>query len=437
MMLKRVLLNLKDVNMYKCFWRQKQLCLRHFRNSTKSSSQERSIIAYSQKNSTPVKFQQLCNMITNGKTCETEIQLGAYFLQRELPIRMSKLIGDLESLPYGLSGTNSISSVRGIYVTSFNQIVTYPTNEIDKDLVPFIELLRDILRNHRFVAPMMAMGLVEMRRANPSFLDISAQCPFLGQFLNKFFAARLAMRLLMGHLICCQENKDGYRGEIHLDCDFERICKAVITDVTFICDRNYGRTPVIQVRNKLKKQFTYLPGHINVILFELLKNSCRAVCEFHKESKDLPPIQIIIVGGESEVAIKIQDEGGGIPLDQMDKIWLYTYSTARIPEDNWDDKKLVNALKCSLVWHGFPGHKEVTEGGVHHIITNENSDRIGVDLMGGIVDAPMAGFGYGLPIARVYATLFGGTVELKSAHGHGADTYVYLPFINPDVVLPL
>lgn len=435
-MLSRALLNLKEIHRYKTRWRRISPIAEHVRKYTKSSGQERSIVAYSQKNSTPIKFQQLCNMITNGKTDRARMKMGALFLKKELPIRLAKLIGDLESLPYGLSGTNSITRLRRVYTSSFNQMVTYPTSEIEKDFVPFIELLRDILRNHRFVVPMTAMGLVEMRRANPSLTDVSTQCPFLGQFLNKFFEARLALRLLMGHLVCCQENKEGYRGEIHLDCDFDRISKAAAADVQFICDLNYGRTPAIEVRNKLKKQFTYLPGHIHVILFELLKNSCRAVCEFHKNSKTLPPIQVIIVGGENDVAIKIQDEGGGIALDQMEKIWLYTYSSARIPEDIQDDKKLVNALKGSLVWHGFPGHKEITEGGVHHIITNENKDKIGVDLMGGIVDAPMAGFGYGLPISRVYSTLFGGTVELKSAHGHGADTYVYLPFINPDVVLP-
>lgn len=435
-MLNRTLANLKEVNMNKIHWRQMNLVGYQVRKFTKSSGQERSIFAYSQKNSTPIKFQQLCNMVTNGKTDRARMKMGAFFLKQELPIRLAKLIGDLESLPYGLSETNSITRLRRIYVGSFNQMVTYPTSEIEQDFVPFIELLRDILRNHRFVVPMTAMGLFEMRRANPSLSDVSVQCPFLGQFLNKFFEARLVFRLLMGHLICCQQNKQGNSGEIHLDCDFYRISKAAVADVTFICDRVYGRTPAIEVRNKLKKQFTYLPGHIHVILFELLKNSCRAVCEFYKNSETLPPIQVIIVGGESDVAIKIQDEGGGIALDQMEKIWLYTYSSASIPEDIWDDKKLVNALKGSLVWHGFPGHKEITEGGVHHIITNENKDQLGVDLMGGIVDAPMAGFGYGLPIARVYATLFGGTVELKSAHGHGADTYVYLPFIKPDIVLP-
>jgi len=430
----------KHLEMYKK-WRyfsfQKLFGARHVRHFTKKSSgQERSIIAYSQKNSTPIQFQQLCNMVTNGKTDEKRLKMGALFLKKEIPIRMSKMIGDLESLPYGLSQTNSICRLRRIYISSFNQLVTYPTKEIERDFVPFIELLRDILNNQRFVVPMTAMGLLEMKRENPGLSDLSASCPFLGQFLNKFFQSRITLRLLMGHLVSCQNENEGYAGEIHHNVNFNRICQATIADVTDICDHTYGRTPAIEVKNKLKKKFTYLPGHIHVILVELLKNSCRAVCEFHKDANELPPIQVIIVGGESDVAIKIQDEGGGIALDQIEKIWLYTYSSARISDDLWDEKQLVNALKTSLVWHKLPGRKDITKGGFLQN-NSEEIDENNRDLLGGVVDGPMAGFGYGLPIAQVYASFFGGTVDLKSAHGHGADTYVYLPFINPDVLLPV
>jgi len=413
--------------------RQRSFVVWHVRKFSNNSGQERSIYAYSQKSSTQIPFQQLCNMVTDGKTYNARLKMGALFLKKEIPIRLAKLIGNLESLPYGLSQTNSICRLRRIYVSTFNQLVTFPTTEIEQDFMPFVELLRGILRNHRFVVPMTAMALLEMKRANPSLSDLSSQCPYLGQFLSKFFQSRIAIRLLMGHLVCCISDNEGCAGEIHHNCDFDKICQATVADVTNICDSVYGRTPTVQVKNKLKKQFTYLPGHIHVILFELLKNSCRAVCEFHHDADTLPPIQVIIAGGESDVAIKIQDEGGGIPLDQIDKIWLYTYSSARISEDEYDDKELVGALKSSLVWHKLPGHLEITKGGFHN---RENNDELNRDILGGVVEAPMAGFGYGLPIARVYATLFGGTVDLKSAHGHGADTYVYLPFISPDLMLP-
>lgn len=405
------------------------------RISKKYDGQDRAIVAFSKKSVTPIKFQHMCNMMTDGKPNHVKLKLAALFLKKELPIRLAKMLGDLESLPYGLSQTSSIASLREIYVSTFNQIVNYPTKDIEQDYTPFVDLLKVILRNHRYVVPMTAMGLVEMKRGNPTISDLSTSCPFLGQFLTKFFLSRIALRLLTAHLICCVEGWKDYSAEIHHNCDFDEICEAIAADVTNICNHNYGRAPVIEVRSRLKKKFTYLPGHIHVILFELLKNSCRAVCEFHKDSINLPPIQVIVVGGGNEVSIKIQDEGGGIPLDDINKIWLYTYSSARISEDTWDDKKLVNALKGSLVFYKLPGKLETTLGESEGVPDEHEDER--VDLFGGIVDAPMAGFGYGLPIARVYATFFGGSMDLKSVHRHGTDTYVFLPFIKPDTLLPV
>ena len=51
------------------------------------------------------------------------------------------------------------------------------------------------------------------------------------------------------------------------------------------------------------------------MLFELLKNSLRAVVErYGVENEDnYPPIRVIVVEGQEDITIKISDEGGGIP----------------------------------------------------------------------------------------------------------------------------
>jgi len=38
----------------------------------------------------------------------------------------------------------------------------------------------------------------------------------------------------------------------------------------------------------------------------------------------------------------------------------------------------------------------------------------------------MAGFGYGLPISRLYAQYFGGDLKLISMEGYGTDVYLHL-----------
>ena len=39
---------------------------------------------------------------------------------------------------------------------------------------------------------------------------------------------------------------------------------------------------------------------------------------------------------------------------------------------------------------------------------------------------PMAGFGFGLPISRLYARYFGGDLQLVSMEGYGTDAYLHI-----------
>jgi len=127
------------------------------------------------------------------------------------------------------------------------------------------------------------------------------------------------------------------------------------------------------------------------ILFELLKNSLRAVTELHHEQlgkTQLPPVNVVIAHSkESEdVAIKISDEGGGIPRSHYPKIFSYLYTTAKTDYTKLDD--------------------EVEDFGTQ---------------------APLAGMGCGLPLSRLYARYFGGDLQLISMEGYGTDTYLHLP----------
>lgn len=68
------------------------------------------------------------------------------------------------------------------------------------------------------------------------------------------------------------------------------------------------------------------------ILFELLKNSMRATIEEHENDDELPPIKIVISDGDSnsDIIMKISDEGGGIKRRNINRIWDYFYSTSQI-----------------------------------------------------------------------------------------------------------
>lgn len=93
----------------------------------------------------------------------------------------------------------------------------------------------------------------------------------------------------------------------------------------------------------------------------MLKNSLRAVVErFGTDEKQIPPIRVIVIEGNEDITIKISDEGGGIPRSAIPLIWTYMYTTM--------------------------------EGqGLDQDFETQGSD----------FKAPMAGFGYGLPLSRL------------------------------------
>lgn len=76
------------------------------------------------------------------------------------------------------------------------------------------------------------------------------------------------------------------------------------------------------------------------------------------EPSSLPPIKLIIVEGTEDITIKISDEGGGIKRSAIPLVWTYMYTTM------------------------------------------EGQD-VNADFQANDFKAPMAGFGYGLPLSRL------------------------------------
>jgi pyruvate dehydrogenase kinase 2/3/4 len=72
-------------------------------------------------------------------------------------------------------------------------------------------------------------------------------------------------------------------------------------------------------------EFMYVPSHLSHVLFEILKNSLRAVVErYGSDYEDTyPPIKVVIAHGKEDVTIKISDEGGGIPRSSIPLVWTY------------------------------------------------------------------------------------------------------------------
>jgi len=96
---------------------------------------------------------------------------------------------------------------------------------------------------------------------------------------------------------------------------------------------------------------------------------------------EFPPIEIMIEDAEDSAIIKVIDKGGGIAPCNMDKIWSFLFTTA-------DTSRI---------------------------------DYIAVPVPYSRMEPPMAGYGYGLPLSRMYCQFFGGDLRVESTEGVGTN----------------
>ncbi len=142
--------------------------------------------------------------------------------------------------------------------------------------------------------------------------------------------------------------KPDHVGIICTRTSLNRVCSAAIEDARFICRDYFGlydgpRIDLIFPAGKDDAEFMYVPSHLHHMLFELLKNSLRAVVERYGVEPDdgegdWPVVKVIVAEGQQDITIKISDEGGGIPRSGMPMVWTYMYTTASTPmlDDNYN-----------------------------------------------------------------------------------------------------
>ncbi|KAF5974572.1 pyruvate dehydrogenase kinase [Fusarium coicis] len=242
----------------------------------------------------------------------------------------------------------------------------------------FAQTLHHIKRRHDGVVTTMAQGILEYKRRRQRMqIDSTIQ-----SFLDRFYMSRIGIRMLIGQHIALTDQSHHrdptYVGIICTKTNVQDLAQEAIENARFVCEDHYGlfEAPKVQLVCNPNLNFMYVPGHLSHMLFETLKNSLRAVVETHgMEKQAFPVTKVIVAEGKEDITIKISDEGGGIPRSAIPLVWTYMYTTVdRTPSLDPDFDK---------------------------------SD----------FKAPMAGFGYGLPISRLYARYFGGDLKLISMEG--------------------
>jgi len=355
------------------------------------SENERLLDIYARKKARPGTIQQMIAMAKPKNRL-----LIAPDLQSELMVRIAHRHRDFQELPPGLRDTKSVQKVISLYHDCFRTLsILGPLDSVEDDR-EFVRLITEFKAKDSTTLPKIALGIKEWRSRfrNPEKVDLE-----LAAQLDDLFTARLSIRMLIGQY--CEYDGDK-KGRIRRGLVVADVAKKAAERATMMCRDKFNVAPDIIVEGNTGFKLTYVQSHLHHILFELLKNSARAVVEQHLGedgavrrkrlrlsskghlgSNALPPVRVVIAGGKEDCVVKVSDEGGGIPRSALGKIWSYQYTTAKAED------------------------KTGNEGNVSF---RDN----------------FFGVGYGVPIARVFARYFAGDLHIISTEGWGTDAYVYL-----------
>ncbi|KAG8194745.1 hypothetical protein JTE90_026390 [Oedothorax gibbosus] len=343
---------------------------------------------YSQFNPSPLSIKQFLDF--GRKACE---RTSFVFLRKELPVRLANIMKEIQLLPENLLRMPSVALVQSWYERSFEEVLEYENVEASdvKILENFCQRLVNIHNRHNDVVPTMAQGVIELKEVCQ--LDQHTEHS-IQYFLDRFYMSRISIRMLINqHTSLFGANLNDHPrhiGCIDPSCSVTSVLKDAYENAKFLCDQYYMVSPDLEIKEcsdldpGSSISVVYVPSHLYHMCFELFKNAMRAVVEHYGSDADrFPPIDVLVALGREDLTIKMSDRGGGIPRSLTDTLFHYMYSTAPTPSPS-------------------------------------------------VESTPLAGYGYGLPLSRLYARYFQGDLIITSAEGYGTDAIIYLKALSCD-----
>ncbi|KAI9331382.1 branched-chain alpha-ketoacid dehydrogenase [Obelidium mucronatum] len=335
----------------------------------------------------PVTLKRLLDL---GET--KNLRESSLLLHSELPKRLARRVKAVQKLPFIVGVNPHIRSIYQLYLDSFEILSQLPEPTDNDSQQLFTDTLKDLVASHADVIPRLAKGFQECGR----YMSREDAADFLDGMIH----ARIAIRVLAEHHLALQEPIPGYIGVLNTNLSPTTVLRHTADYVQELCEINYGVSPEFQLSGHLDTRITYISNHLEYIFMELLKNASRATVEHSKRISrrgEQPVVQITVARGPADVTIRVRDMGGGISPEDMARVFEYSYTT--VPKSELEED--------------------------HNIFSSQSRQAMQAGVGG-----PIAGLGFGLPMSRIYAKYFGGSLELKSVGGHGVDVFLRVPNIS-------
>lgn len=375
----------------------------------------------------------LSSLVAFGQplTPESLLHSVSYVLS-EIPRRLARRARALETLPF-IVGTNPyMAKTLKAYRDSFQFLATYPRITTLDENARFTAELSQLVESHRNDIPTMAKGFQECAKyMSPAQVS---------KFLDGAIRNRISVRLIAEqHIALSRALEDrpksgptSHYGIVDMACSPAAMIRMCGEFVSELCEATLGAAPTIIIDGHPDTTFAYVPVHLEYILTEILKNAFRATVEHHymqfgnHSTRTLPSITVTISPPPSPcspfLSFRVRDQGGGVSPSNMARIFSYAFTTAghSNPDDDIDDGGPYAAQHVG----GSAAVGEGTSGGEGNLFGEITGKGLQVGL------GTIAGLGYGLPMSRLYARYFGGSLDLFSLDGWGSDVFVKLRSVD-------
>ncbi|KAK4155480.1 hypothetical protein C8A00DRAFT_31717 [Chaetomidium leptoderma] len=364
--------------------------------------------------------------------------------------KLAHRIRDMQQLPYVVVTNPHINEVYDLYYNAFDTFRKVKDIKTLDDNDRFCKTIRSTLKAHLTVIPKLAMGILQSN----GLMDAAE----LDKFMNTILRSRISRRVIAEQHLALTDtfhahwfspgaklSESEFIGEVFLKCVGKDVVSRCANAVREILQRAYGpdvTLPEIRIDGHLDANFPYILSHLEYIIGELLRNSVQAVAEKHQRRADKathpdkppPPIEVTICESQQHVIIRISDQGGGIPRENLPYLWSFSKGPA-------SDKILANFGKVPKMAatmqelqvedheHRSSGSGSGSHGQSSHASAREGGE-IGQDVNSSLASLssrpPNLRLGMGLPLSRVYAEYWAGSLALHSLEGYGVDAFLQI-----------
>lgn len=415
--------------------RRELICQQRF-DSTRSSSSHAPLSTvddWVEREARPISLRQLT--VFGRHLTDDRLISSANYIRTEIPTRLAHRLRDLQTLPYIVITNPHMKHVYDLYHKGFDMLRRFPEVKTVEENDQLCKAVRKSLDEHLSVIPRLVLGVLETRHLIPP--------EKMDELMNTMLRSRISRRVILEqHLALTEnfhspwyfadakipENHTEFIGEVFLKCNARASVEHCAETVRNLSRQAYGpdvKLPEVHIMGELEATLTYIPSHLEYVIGELLRNSFQALVERrHSSDAQPPPIEVLICEGPQHVIFRISDQGGGVDHGILPYLWSFVKGPRRKMrlENLYKVPQMVATLGDLKTQQ--PPHSPQAVSYDHKSDAHDSSSDESLASLTG--RPPNLLLGIGLPMSRVYAEFWAGSLNLHSLEGYGVDAYLHV-----------